>query len=171
MKGDKNMTKNKQECECYYKHVQPPKSSECACNPSGLPTSSGTECPYCEKPYKKVPQGEKCKKCNYTVYDGKTSWEIDKCLDCGNPTGENSGESVWFTPKQMEYIVDLLAKQKQKIRKKQREKADSIIYTIKRYTHDRSKSGYDDMRGACGNPCYQCKKDKRMLDEVLEILK
>jgi hypothetical protein len=50
------------------------------------------------------------------------------------------------------------------------DKIDQVIYAIKRYTHDRSKSGYDDAKGACGNPCYQCDKDRRMIQEVRSLL-
>ena len=48
---------------------------------------------------------------------------------------------------------------------------EEIVYIIRRYTHDRSESGYDDIMGACGDPCYQCKKDEKMLNAVQEVTK
>ena len=54
--------------------------------------------------------------------------------------------------------------------KKPERSVEEIIHIIKRYTHDRSESGYDDIMGSCGYPCRQCDKDKRMLKDIKEVL-
>jgi hypothetical protein len=47
-----------------------------------------------------------------------------------------------------------------------RPKFDDLKHAVRRYTHDRSESGYDDVLGACGNPCKQCEKDVRFIEEL-----
>lgn len=50
------------------------------------------------------------------------------------------------------------------------EEWEEIEYEIRRYTHDRSESGYNDILGSCGEPCFQCKKDKKFKDIIKSLI-
>lgn len=49
------------------------------------------------------------------------------------------------------------------------EVVEITIDKVKRYTHDRSASGYDDIMGSCGEPCHQCDKDKKLMEEISSL--